>query len=99
MAVNEMMLELAEELVNPAEISISEQIEDMLDDEEDVIMGTEDDDDRLIEFIARGERITNEEVVDFSQYDGEYIIEDDDDEDDDDDFEDDDDDEKYDDIW
>ena len=84
MSVNEIMLELAEELVNPAEIALSDTIEEQIEEEDDIVAGIAEEDDDVIAFIDNGERITNEETVDFTQYDGEYIIEDDDDEDDDD---------------
>ena len=64
--VNTFMLELAEELVDPSEAVLDDQVEEVIDTEEEVMLGVSDDDDRVIEFIAKGERLTNEDPVDFT---------------------------------
>ena len=67
--VNTFMLELAEELVDPSEAVLDDQVEEVIDTEEEVMLGVSDDDDRVIEFIAKGERLTNEDPVDFTDDD------------------------------
>lgn len=77
MPVNRIMLELAEEMVNPDEAVLDDQIEDTIDTENDVLLGISDNDDAVIEFIAKGNRIANSDPVDFTDDDVDYIVQDD----------------------
>lgn len=63
--MNEYMMELIEEMVNPEEIALNDTVEDAIDDEDDVLFGTAEDDDDVIEFIDNG-GLGYENPVDFS---------------------------------
>lgn len=76
--VSDIILELMDELVDPSEAILDDQIEETLEDEEDIILGIGDNDDRVIEFIASGSRLTNSDPVDFTDDDVEETVEDDD---------------------
>lgn len=67
MAINEMMLELIDELTDPGEITLDEDIEDIIDDEIDVIFGTAEEDDDIINFVDSGGRMGYENPIDFSK--------------------------------
>ena len=77
MPVSQIMLELAEELVDPSEAVLDDQIEETLDAEDDIMFGIGDDDDAVIDFIANGERITNSDPVDFTDDDVDDVVFDD----------------------
>lgn len=78
--INDIILELCDELVDPTEAVLDDQIEETMEDEEDIMIGIGDDDDRLIEFIADGKRLENSDPVDFTDDEVEDSVEDDDDE-------------------
>ena len=78
--INELILELVDELVDPAEAVLDDQVKDTLEDEEDIMLGIGDDDDSVIDFIASGKRLANSDPVDFTDDDVEDYVEDDDDE-------------------
>lgn len=77
MAVSEIVLELAEEMVDPSEAVLDDQIEETLDTEEDIMIGVGEDDDEVINFIASGKRITNADPVDFTDNEVDDVIFDD----------------------
>lgn len=77
MAVSEIVLELAEEMVDPSEAILDDQIEETLDTEEDIMIGVGEDDDEVINFIASGKRITNADPVDFTDNEVDDVIFDD----------------------
>lgn len=77
MRVNEIMLELAEELVDPAEAVLDDQVEELMDNTDDIMLGISDDDDEVINFIANGNRITNSDPVDFTDSDVDDVVFDD----------------------
>lgn len=72
--LNEVIYELAEELVDPAEAVLDDQVEETLDTEEDITCGVADYDDSIIEFIANGNRLTNEDPLDFTDDDISDIV-------------------------
>lgn len=74
--VNEMMLQLVEEMVDPEEIALSEQIEEAVELEEDTIVGTDELDDEIICRIDNGDRVGYEDPIDFSD-DVEDVVADD----------------------
>lgn len=76
--MNEIMLELAEELVDPAEVVLDDQVEDTIETEEDIMIGIGDDDDDVIDFISSGKRFENSDPVDYTDDDVEETLEDDD---------------------
>lgn len=76
--MNEIMLELAEELVDPAEAVLDDQVEDTIETEEDIMIGIGDDDDDVIDFISSGKRFENSDPVDYTDDDVEETLEDDD---------------------
>lgn len=76
--MNEIMLELAEELVDPAEAVLDDQVEDTIETEEDIMIGIGDDDDAVIDFISSGKRFENSDPVDYTDDDVEETLEDDD---------------------
>ena len=76
--MNEIMLELAEELVDPAEAVLDDQVEDTIETEEDIMIGIGDDDDDVIDFISTGKRFENSDPVDYTDDDVEETLEDDD---------------------
>lgn len=76
--MNEIMLELAEELVDPAEAVLDDQMEDTIETEEDIMIGIGDDDDDVIDFISSGKRFENSDPIDYTDDDVEETIEDDD---------------------
>lgn len=76
--MNEIMLELAEELVDPAEAVLDDQVEDTIETEEDIMIGIGDDDDDVIDFISSGKRFENSDPVDYTDDDVEETVEDDD---------------------
>ena len=78
--ISDIILELMDELVDPSEAILDDQIEETLEDEEDIILGIGDNEDRVIEFIAGGNRLTNSDPVDFTDDDVEETVEDDDNE-------------------
>lgn len=88
MPVNEIILELAKEMVDPVESMLEDEVEDAIEIEDDILTGTGDAEDELIEFIASGNRLFN---VDPVELDDEDL--DDDEDDDDEDLDDEDDDE------
>ena len=75
--VNEMMLQLVEEMVNPEEIVLDEQIEEAVELEEDTIAGTDDLDDEIICRIDNGDRVGYEDPIDFTDDDVEDAAADD----------------------
>ena len=77
MPVCEIMLELSEELVDPAEAVLDDQMEETLEDEQDIMLGIGDDDDSVIDFINSGNRLVNTDPVDFTDDDVELSVEDD----------------------
>ena len=76
MAINEYMMELIEEMVNPQEIALEGTVEDAIDDEDDVLFGTAEDDDDIIEFIDNG-GLGYEEPINFADDDVEKVLDDD----------------------
>ena len=76
MAINEYMMELIEEMVNPQEIALEGTVEDASDDEDDVLFGTAEDDDEIIEFIDNG-GLGYEHAIDFSDTSVEDVLNDD----------------------
>lgn len=78
MSMSEVMLELAEEMVNPDEAILDDQIEDTIETEKDALAGVGEDDDDVIEFIANGNRLTNADPIDFTDDDVEETLQDDD---------------------
>lgn len=76
--MNEIMLELAEELVDPTEAVLDDQMEDTIETEEDIMIGIGDDDDDVIDFISSGKRFENSDPIDYTDDDVEETIEDDD---------------------
>lgn len=76
--MNEIMLELAEELVDPAEAVLDDQVEDTIETEEDIMIGIGDDDDDVIDFISSGKRFENSDPADYTDDDVEETLEDDD---------------------
>lgn len=77
MSISYAMLELAEELVDPAEAVLDDQVEEAIDNEEDALCGVGDTEDDIIEFIANGNRVTNADPVDFTDDDVDDMIFDD----------------------
>ena len=78
MSMSEVMLELAEEMVNPDEAILDDQIEDTIETEKDALAGVGEHDDDVIEFIANGHRLTNADPIDFTDDDVEETLQDDD---------------------
>ena len=76
MAINEYMMELIEEMVNPQEIALEGAVEDAIDDEDDVLFGTAEDDDEIIEFIDNG-GLGYEEPINFADDEVEKVLDDD----------------------
>lgn len=76
MPVCETILELAEEMVNPDEAVLDDQIEDTLETELDALAGVGDDDDDVIDFISKGNRLTNTDPIDFTDYEVDETLED-----------------------
>lgn len=74
---SEIMLELAEELVNPSDVVLDKQIEDVIDTEIDSLLGVGEDDDDVIDFIDHGGRLGNSDPVDFTDDDVDDVVEDD----------------------
>ena len=64
--INEYMMELVSEMVDPVEISLNEQIEQQIEDETNVICSMFEDEDELIEFIDKGAKIGYDHPIDFS---------------------------------
>lgn len=77
MAISEIMLELAEDLVDPAEAVLDDQVEEVIDLEDDIMYGIADEEDAIIEFIDNGERLTNIDPVDFTDDDVDDVVFDD----------------------
>lgn len=77
MRVNEIMLELAEELVDPTDAVLDDQVEELMDNTDDIMLGISDDDDEVIVFIANGNRITNSDPVDFTDSEVDDVVVDD----------------------
>ena len=75
--IDHLMLELTEELINPEDAYLDDQVEKAIDAEIDVLYGDDDGDDELIDFIDKGKRLTNSDPVDFTDDDVEEIIQDD----------------------
>lgn len=75
--IDHLMLELTEELINPEDAYLDDQVEKAIDAETDVLYGDDDGDDELIDFIDKGKRLTNSDPVDFTDDDVEEIIQDD----------------------
>lgn len=67
MAINEYMMELLEEMVDPAEIALNEQIEEDLEAEADALSLSDDLEEEIILKIASGERFAYENAIDFSE--------------------------------
>lgn len=63
--MNEYMMELIEEMISPEEIALSDTVEDAIEAEDDIMFGTAEDDDDVIEFIDNG-GLGYEDPVDFS---------------------------------
>lgn len=63
--MNEYMMELIEEMVNPTEMALNDVVEDAIEAEDDILFGTAEDDDEVIEFIDHG-GLGYENPVDFS---------------------------------
>ena len=77
MAVNEIMLELAEELVDPTEVVLDDQLEDLMDTVDDIMLGLADEDDAIVDFIANGNRIGDADPIDFTDDDVDDAVYDD----------------------
>lgn len=77
--MNELIMELAEELVDPAEAVLDDQMEETLENEEDAMLGVGEDDDDVIEFIDRGKRMANADPNEYTDDDVEDTLRDDDD--------------------
>lgn len=75
--VNEMILQLVEEMVNPDEIALDEQVEDIIELEDDTLLGAAEVDDELIEFIANGGRLGYDDPIDFTDNDVDEALDDD----------------------
>ena len=67
MAINEYMMELLEEMVNPDEIALNIQVENAINEQDDALFGIAELDDDLIEWIDSGEKFGYEDPVDFSE--------------------------------
>ena len=78
MPISEVMLELAEEMVKPDEAVLDDQKEDTIETEQDALAGVGEDDDDVIDFIAKGNRFCNSDPVDFTDDDVEETLQDDD---------------------
>lgn len=76
MSVCEAILELAEEMVNPDEAILDDQMEETIDNELDALSGVGDDDDSLIDFIDKGSRLTNVDPIDYTDYEVDDTLED-----------------------
>lgn len=63
--INEYIMELVEEITNPTEIALNDTVEDAIDAEDDVLFGTAEIDDDVIQFIDDG-GLGYENPVDFS---------------------------------
>ena len=74
--MNEYMMELLEEMVKPEEIALDGQVEDAIEAEDDVLFGTAEEDDDVIEFIDNG-GLGYEHAIDFSDTDVEDVVNDD----------------------
>ena len=74
--MNEYMMELLEEMVKPEEIALDGQVEDAIEAEDDVLFGTAEDDDDVIEFIDNG-GLGYEHAIDFSDTSVEDVLNDD----------------------
>ena len=77
MAVCQAILELAEEMVDPSETVLDDQIEDTINTQLDALAGVGEDDDDVIAFIATGKRLANADPVDFTDDDVDDVIYDD----------------------
>lgn len=76
MSVNQNILDLIDEEMDPCEIELENTIEDIIELEEDAIFGNAEDDDDVIDFIDGGNKLGYEDPVDFSD-DVEDVIHDD----------------------
>ncbi len=76
--MNEIMLELSEELIDPVEAILDDQMEETLENEEDILLGVGDDDDDVIDFINSGKRMKNSDPNDYTDDDVEETLQDDD---------------------
>lgn len=81
--LSEIMLELSEELVDPEEAYLDDQLEETLDNEEDVMLGIGEDDDDVIEYIDKGNRMEHSDPIDFTDDDVDDSLDDDMNDDDD----------------
>lgn len=63
--MNQYILELLEETMNPEEIALECTVEDAIEAEDDIMFGTAEDDDDIIEFIDNG-GLGYQDPVDFS---------------------------------
>lgn len=74
--MNEFMIELLEEMVNPEEIALEGTVEDAIEAEDDVLFGTAEVDDDVIDFINNG-GLGYESPIDFSDTSVEDVVNDD----------------------
>ena len=68
-ALNEMIMELAIDLVDPSEIALAEEIEEIQEQEQEVLALIDEFEDGVITFIDSGERVSNPDYVDLSDED------------------------------
>lgn len=52
--INEYIMELVEEMTNPTEMALNDTVEDTIEAEDDIMFGTAEDDDDVIQFIDDG---------------------------------------------
>ena len=75
--INECMMDLIEEMTDPSEVMLNEDVEDEIENETNAICSMYEDEDELIEFIDKGARIGYEEPIDFSDDDDDDDLDDD----------------------
>lgn len=77
MAINEGIMQLVEEMFDPAEIALEGVVEDEIEAEDDILFGTAEDDDDIIDFIDNG-GLGYEDPVNFADDDEvEKVLDDD----------------------
>lgn len=72
--ISQAILELAEELVDPSEAFLDDQVEEAIETEDEIMLGVDDVDDDVIDFIDRGKRLTNSDPVDFTDDDVDDLL-------------------------
>lgn len=80
--IDNIILELADELVDPTEAVLDDQLEEEMEDEEDIMLGIGDEDDKVIEFIANGNRLRDEDPINFTDDEVDDTMDDDDEDED-----------------